>query len=84
MKEDRLGGYLGGDCGDFDRGIHVLVGEQEFRGPHRLKVWLNALVHLCLVGDSRTNVVMLEPRVDNVKYVSPQFLSFTCVVDCGC
>ncbi|CZT20728.1 related to aerobactin biosynthesis protein iucB (epsilon-hydroxylysine:acetyl coenzyme A N epsilon-transacetylase) [Ramularia collo-cygni] len=67
VKEDRLGGYLGGDCGDFDRGIHVLVGEQEFRGPHRLRAWLHALVHYCWLADSRTNVVMLEPRVDNVK-----------------
>lgn len=67
VKEDRLGGYLGGDCGDFDRGIHVLVGEQEFRGPHRLRAWLHALVHYCWTADSRTNVVMLEPRVDNVK-----------------
>lgn len=67
VKEDRLGGYLGGDAGDFDRGIHVLVGEQEFRGPHRLRAWLHALVHYCWTADSRTNNVMLEPRVDNVK-----------------
>ncbi|KAL1297429.1 hypothetical protein AAFC00_004959 [Neodothiora populina] len=67
VKEDRLGSYLGGNVNDWDRGIHVLVGEQSFRGPHRVKVWLSALVHLCFLADSRTECVMLEPRVDNVK-----------------
>ncbi|SMR48421.1 unnamed protein product [Zymoseptoria tritici ST99CH_1E4] len=67
VKEDRLGGYLGGDVGDFDRGLHVLVGETEFRGAHRVKVWIDALVHACWLADSRTEVVVLEPRVDNLK-----------------
>ncbi|CAK4000142.1 Hypothetical predicted protein [Lecanosticta acicola] len=67
VKEDKLAQYMGGDVGDWDRGLHVLVGEQEFRGPHRIKVWMSALVHYCLLADSRTNAVMLEPRVDNVK-----------------
>ena len=67
VKEDRLAQYLGGEVADWDRGLHVLVGEQEFRGPHRIKVWLNALLHFCWLSDSRTNVVMMEPRVDNVK-----------------
>lgn len=67
VKEDRLGMYLGGNVGDYDRGIHVLVGEQEFRGPHRIRVWLSALVHACWLADSRTESVVLEPRVDNVK-----------------
>lgn len=67
VKEDRLGAYLGGNVGDWDRGIHVLVGEQAFRGPHRIKAWLSALVHCLFLADSRTEAVMLEPRVDNVK-----------------
>ena len=44
-----------------------LVGEQEFRGPHRAKVWLSALVHYFWLADNRTDTVMLEPRVDNEK-----------------
>lgn len=74
VREDRLGGYLlgGGDggiggVGDYDRGLHVLIGENEFRGPHRVRVWLDALVHYCWLADARTNSVMLEPRVDNEK-----------------
>ena len=67
VKEDRLGRLLGGDVGDYTRGLHVLVGEQEFRGPKRVKAWLDALVHYCWCQDSRTQTVMLEPRVDNTK-----------------
>jgi RimJ/RimL family protein N-acetyltransferase len=68
VKEDRLGGYIGGDgVGEWDRGLHVLVGEQDFRGPHRIRVWLSALVHYCLLADARTSAVFMEPRVDNVK-----------------
>ncbi|KXT06917.1 hypothetical protein AC578_7291 [Pseudocercospora eumusae] len=66
-KEDRIAGYIGSEVGDFDRGLHVLVGEQDFRGPHRFNVWMSALVHYCWLADSRTNVVIMEPRVDNDK-----------------
>lgn len=69
VKEDILGKYMGGECGNWDRGIHCLVGEQEFRGPHRVKIWLSALLHYCWLADMRTDTVMMEPRVDNVKYV---------------
>ena len=69
VKEDRLGKCLGGEVDDWDRGIHCLVGEQEFRGPHRVKVWLSSLVHHCWLADYRTRSVMVEPRVDNEKYV---------------
>ena len=67
VKEDRLGQLLGNQVGDYARGIHVLVGEQEFRGPHRVKVWLDALVHYCWLADNRTETIYLEPRVDNHK-----------------
>ena len=67
VKEDRLGLHLGGNVGNWDRGLHCLVGEQEFRGSHRVKVWLSALVHYCWLADTRTDMVLLEPRVDNEK-----------------
>lgn len=71
VKEDRLSAHLGGNVGDWDRGLHALVGEQEFRGPHRVRVWLSALVHYCWLADLRTQTVFMEPRVDNTKYVMP-------------
>ena len=67
VKEDKLGRLLGGGVDNHCRGLHVLVGEQEFRGPHRVKVWLSALVHYAWLADSRTEQVMLEPRIDNEK-----------------
>ena len=67
VKEDALGKHIGGQVDDWDRGLHVLVGEQEFRGPHRVKIWLSALIHYCWIADMRTNCVMMEPRVDNEK-----------------
>ena len=67
VKEDKFGRLLGGDVGNYTRGLHVLIGEEEFRGPHRVKVWLSALVHYCWLADPRTETAMLEPRVDNTK-----------------
>ncbi|KIV97556.1 hypothetical protein PV10_01293 [Exophiala mesophila] len=69
VKEDKLGRLLGGEVGNYTRGLHVLVGEKEFRGPHRVKLWLSALVHYCFLSDPRTETVMLEPRVDNTKFI---------------
>lgn len=70
VKEDNVGKYLN-NVGDYDRGFHCLVGEQEFRGEHRVRVWLSALVHYLWLADNRTEMIMLEPRVDNTKYVFP-------------
>lgn len=66
VKEDGLGRLLD-RVDNYDRGIHLLVGEQEFRGSHRVAIWLSALVHHCFVSDMRTEAVYLEPRVDNTK-----------------
>ena len=52
VKEDNLGKYLP-ILSEYDRGFHCLVGEQEFRGAHRVKIWLSALVHYCWLADNR-------------------------------
>lgn len=72
LKEDKLAALMGGDAGDWDRGFHLLVGEQEYRGPHRVRVWMSALLHYCWLSDMRTQTVVMEPRVDNTKYVMPE------------
>lgn len=70
VKEDILGKLLGGnEAQDYDRGVHVLVGEEEFRGKHRVRAWLSSLIHWALQTDYRTNNFVLEPRIDNVRYV---------------
>lgn len=63
VKEDALGQKLGNEAGDWDRGLHVIVGEEWARG--RVSSWLSSLVHWCLTADYRTMNVCLEPRVDN-------------------
>lgn len=68
VKEDRLGNMLGSGAGDFDRGLHVIIGEEWARG--RVPSWLSSLVHWCFTADYRTMSVVLEPRVDNERYVS--------------
>ncbi|TGZ82065.1 hypothetical protein EX30DRAFT_370752 [Ascodesmis nigricans] len=67
VKEDVLGQYC--DAGHWERGIHVLVGEERFRGEQRVKAWLGGIVHYCFLDDPRTMVVTLEPRVDNEKFI---------------
>jgi hypothetical protein len=77
VKEDILGKHLGDGASDYDRGVHVLVGEEEFRGIHRVKAWITSFAHWAFIQDYRTNAVVLEPRVDNEKYVylsSPKLL----------
>lgn len=65
VKEDLLGRHLSGDADDWDRGIHVFIGEDWARG--RLPQWATALAHWCFAVDYRTMAVCLEPRVDNTK-----------------
>jgi hypothetical protein len=77
VKEDILGKHLGNRAGDFDRGFHVLVGEDEFRGKNRVKIWSTSLAHWAFMQDYRTNAMVLEPRVDNARYV-PQPLLGIC------
>lgn len=68
VKEDQLGRYVDSrGISNWDRGIHVLVGEEAFRGEHRVKVWLSALVHYCWLADQRTENIFVEPRIDNKK-----------------
>lgn len=62
-KEDLLGRHAPDDVRDWDRGIHVMIGEEWARG--RVAAWLTSLVHWCFIADLRTMSVCLEPRVDN-------------------
>ncbi|CZS96185.1 related to aerobactin biosynthesis protein iucB (epsilon-hydroxylysine:acetyl coenzyme A N epsilon-transacetylase) [Rhynchosporium graminicola] len=70
VKEDILGKHLGDRADDYDRGVHVLIGEEQFRGKHRVKTWITSLAHWAFVQDYRTNSVVLEPRIDNERFIS--------------
>ncbi|KAK0724626.1 acyl-CoA N-acyltransferase [Lasiosphaeris hirsuta] len=67
VKEDILGQYLGSAADDWDRGCHVLIGEEWARG--RVPSWLTSLVHWALGADYRTMSVCMEPRVDNARFI---------------
>jgi RimJ/RimL family protein N-acetyltransferase len=66
-KEDRIAPFY--DVDDYDRGIHMLVGEENHRGPHKVASWLSALVHYLFLDDPRTQRVVAEPRADNAKMI---------------
>ncbi|WP_283181117.1 MULTISPECIES: GNAT family N-acetyltransferase [unclassified Pseudomonas] len=66
-KEDRIAPFY--DAGDYDRGIHMLVGEENHRGPHKVASWLSALTHYLFLDDPRTQRVVAEPRADNAKMI---------------
>lgn len=57
------------DASDYDRGFHALVGEERFRGPHRVRSWMGGIIHLLFLLDPRTMKVVSEPRASNTKMV---------------
>lgn len=63
VSEDRLSPYY--DVQPYDRGIHLLVGEQEFRGAQYFNCWMRAISHYLFIDDVRTQRIVLEPRADN-------------------
>ena len=71
-KETSLRTYY--DAGDFDRGFHALVGEEKFRGPHRVRSWMGSLIHMLFLLDPRTMRVVSEPRASNTKMVEYECL----------
>jgi RimJ/RimL family protein N-acetyltransferase len=66
-KEDRIAPFYAAD--DYDRGIHMLVGEESHRGPHKVASWLNALTHYLLLDEPRTQRIVAEPRADNARMI---------------
>ncbi|HEY1846238.1 MAG TPA: N(6)-hydroxylysine O-acetyltransferase [Buttiauxella sp.] len=61
--EDRIGRHYAWQA--FDRGLHLLVGEQRWRGAHFVQSWLRGLSHYLLLDEPRTRRLVLEPRADN-------------------
>lgn len=66
--EDRIAPFC--NPGEYDRGIHMLVGEESHRGPHKVASWLSALVHYLFLDDERTQRLVSEPRADNGKMIA--------------
>ncbi|TFK62229.1 hypothetical protein BDN72DRAFT_398687 [Pluteus cervinus] len=61
--------------GDWERGIHVLVGESKFAGAGRAEIWIRSLCHYLFLADPRTYRVIGEPREDNIAIIKTVFNS---------
>nr|WP_299239688.1 GNAT family N-acetyltransferase [uncultured Halomonas sp.] len=61
--EDRIAAYYPWEA--FDRGLHLLVGEEDVRGPRFVDAWLTGLSHYAYLSEPRTTRLVLEPRHDN-------------------
>jgi N2-citryl-N6-acetyl-N6-hydroxylysine synthase len=64
-KEDRLGPYY--ESGFYDRGFHLLVGNEKYLGFNNTDALLKSACHFIYLDDERTQYIMGEPRHDNQK-----------------
>ncbi|SAL44669.1 siderophore biosynthesis protein domain protein [Caballeronia peredens] len=67
-KEDRLGPFY--DAGDFDRGLHLLIGDAQFQSAGKLRAWWSGVLHYMFIDDPRTERLVGEPRVDHVRHIA--------------
>lgn len=58
-KENRIAPFY--DADDYDRGWHVVVGEDAFRGRRFISAWLPSLMHYIFLDDCRTQRIVGEP-----------------------
>ncbi len=66
-KENRLGPHY--EAHDYDRGWHVLVGEDGFRGKPWLTAWLPSLMHFIFLDDPRTQRIVGEPKASHAQQI---------------
>ncbi|KAI9568460.1 hypothetical protein HD554DRAFT_2098172 [Boletus coccyginus] len=64
-QENHVATYVPGGAKAWDRGMHVLVGEERFRGWERAQAWLRSIHHYIFLADPRTEHAMGEPKADN-------------------
>ena len=62
-KEDVVGTFC--DAGDYDRGCHVIVGDEACRGRDWFTAWLPSLLHYMFLDDPRTERIVQEPSSDH-------------------
>lgn len=67
-KEDRIAPFY--DAQDYDRGLHLLVGEEAFRGKAFYTAWFSSMCHYLFLDDPRTQRIVCEPRHDNLQQIA--------------
>ncbi|TVO37412.1 GNAT family N-acetyltransferase [Vibrio algivorus] len=65
--EDRLGPHY--ECQDYDRGIHILVGNLDYRGGTFFDAWGKSILHYCFLVEPQTNSIVGEPNAKNHRVV---------------
>ncbi|WP_395698644.1 amino acid adenylation domain-containing protein [Methylocella sp.] len=66
-KEDRIAPFY--DVDDFDRGVHLLVGDSKHQGPGKVEAWFRGLLHYMFLDEPRTRRIVGDPRVDHVRWI---------------
>lgn len=64
-RENRIGAVH--DCAPWDRGWHVLIGEEDVRGADYVTAWLPSLMHYMFLAEPRTRAILGEPRASHVQ-----------------
>ncbi|CCD94889.1 putative acetylase [Bradyrhizobium sp. ORS 375] len=64
-KENRIAPFY--DVADYDRGWHVIVGEDAFRGRGFITAWLPSLMHYMFLDDNRTMRIVGEPAAAHLQ-----------------
>ncbi|MFD2837131.1 GNAT family N-acetyltransferase [Azotobacter vinelandii] len=67
-KEDRIAPFY--DVDNYDRGLHLLVGEEAFRGKAFYTAWFSSICHYMFLDDPRTRRIVCEPRHDNHRQIA--------------
>lgn len=66
-KENRIAPFY--EAGDHDRGWHVAVGEDAFRGRAYISAWLPSLMHYLFLDDPRTDRIVGEPAAAHTQQI---------------
>lgn len=66
-KENRIGPHYRAD--DYDRGWHVAIGEEAYRGRAWITAWLPSLMHFIFLDDIRTQRIVGEPKASHSQQI---------------
>jgi len=75
VKEDHVAQHIPGGADEYDRGIHIVVGEEKYRGKIRARGWFNSSVHYMFLAEPRTKRVLLEPKSTNAAVIAVATMS---------
>ncbi|WP_051539545.1 GNAT family N-acetyltransferase [Sulfitobacter sp. 20_GPM-1509m] len=66
-RENRIGAVY--DADPWDRGWHVLIGEDDMRGADYVTAWMPSLMHYMFLAEPRTQALMGEPKASHLRQI---------------